>query len=123
MTNTEIALKSVTQVFIKRDLAALDQFFSPNYIQHNPALPNGTHMLRELIAKLPPDFKYETGLTASYQDIVMKHGRFSNWFGKTYIAVDIFRIEDGKLAEHWDVLQEEIGTENSVNGNPMFSIV
>jgi predicted SnoaL-like aldol condensation-catalyzing enzyme len=36
------------------------------------------------------------------------------------VAVDIFRLAEGKLAEHWDVLQEEVQAKQSVNGNGMF---
>jgi predicted SnoaL-like aldol condensation-catalyzing enzyme len=35
------------------------------------------------------------------------------------IGVDIFRIANGKIAEHWDVLQEEVPAAESVNGNSM----
>ena len=49
------------------------------------------------------------------------HGRFSN-FGlpANWIAADILRIEDGRLAEHWDVIQDEATRESSKSGLPMF---
>jgi predicted SnoaL-like aldol condensation-catalyzing enzyme len=52
----------------------------------------------------------------------MIHGRYTNWNGKNMIAVDIFRVDNGKIVEHWDVLQEEVTAENSANGNSMFPI-
>lgn len=122
MTNKEIVETAVTAVFAQRDLSALDKYFHSGYIQHNPALPNGTEVLRELIPSLPEDFKYEVGTITENEDIVMVHGRFSNWHGKNYIAVDIFRVENGKLAEHCDVLQQEVETEKTVTGNKMFPI-
>lgn len=123
MTNRELVLKAITAVFIDRDIDALDQYFSKEYIQHNPVMPSGTSALRQVIPTLPPDFKYEPTTFTENNDIVMVHGRFSNWFGKNYIAVDIFKVEDGKLVEHWDVLQEEVPTDKTVSGNPMFPIV
>jgi len=39
---------------------------------------------------------------------------------RTDVAVDIFRVVDGKVAEHWDVLQEEVPAAQSTNGNAMF---
>ena len=52
---------------------------------------------------------------------VIVHGRFSgNGRPAAFIAADIVRIEDGKLAEHWDVLQEEATRAESKSGLPMF---
>jgi predicted SnoaL-like aldol condensation-catalyzing enzyme len=48
-------------------------------------------------------------------------GRYTNWAPKPLVAVDIFRIVDGKLVEHWDVMQEEVPVEKTANGNPMFT--
>ena len=49
------------------------------------------------------------------------HGRFAG-SGRpvAWVAADIVRIEDGKLAEHWDVLQDEATKAQSVSGLPMF---
>ena len=54
-------------------------------------------------------------------DFVIVHGRFSN-FGLpvNWIAVDIVRIEDGILVEHWDVIQDEATKAESKSGRPMF---
>lgn len=122
MTNKELVIKAVTAVFCDRDLSALDNYFDPNYVQHNPALPNGTEILKQIIPALPDDFKYEAGTITENEDIVMIHGRFSNWNGKNYIAVDIFKVKDGKLTEHWDVLQEEVEADKTITGNTMFPI-
>ncbi|HTD42446.1 MAG TPA: hypothetical protein VK671_17575, partial [Mucilaginibacter sp.] len=65
---------------------------------------------------------YEPGMVAENGDIVMIHGRYENWSGKNVIGVDIFKIEDGKITEHWDVLQEEVPAAQSANGNAMFPI-
>jgi predicted SnoaL-like aldol condensation-catalyzing enzyme len=35
------------------------------------------------------------------------------------VAVDIFRVENGKIAEHWDVMQEEVPVDQTANGNSM----
>jgi predicted SnoaL-like aldol condensation-catalyzing enzyme len=54
-------------------------------------------------------------------DLVMIHGRYTGWGPKPMVAVDIFRVIEGKLAEHWDVLQEEVPASATASGNPMFS--
>jgi predicted SnoaL-like aldol condensation-catalyzing enzyme len=54
-------------------------------------------------------------------NFVMVHGRFSN-FGlpANWIAADIVRIENGMLAEHWDVIEDEVTKHGSQSGRPMF---
>jgi predicted SnoaL-like aldol condensation-catalyzing enzyme len=51
----------------------------------------------------------------------MLHGRFSNTgLPANWIAVDVVRMQDGLLAEHWDVLQDEATAAESTSGLPMF---
>jgi predicted SnoaL-like aldol condensation-catalyzing enzyme len=122
MNNKELALQAITDVFVHRDIHALDKYFSANYIQHNPSIPNGTEALKQFLPTLPADFKYEPGLITESGNFIMIHGRYENWNKMNMIAVDIFRIENGKLAEHWDVMQEEVPAAKSANGNAMFPI-
>ena len=65
--------------------------------------------------------RYENGLIIANGDYVMLHGRFSN-VGQPahWIVADIVRIQDGLLAEHWDVIQDEATAEESQSGLPMF---
>lgn len=123
MSNKELALKAITDVFVNRDITAFDKYFGENYIQHNPTFPNGTEFLKQVVPTLPPDFGYEPGVVTENENIVMIHGRYTNWNGKNVIGVDIFKIENEKLIEHWDVLQEEVLPSQSANGNAMFPIV
>ena len=120
MTNKELVLTAVVDVFNKRDLTAFDKYFTKNYIQHNPNIDNGIDAVKKFVTSLPKDFGYDTGVITESDNIVMVHARLTNLFGKNYIGVDIFRVENGKLAEHWDVLQEEVPAEKSASGNPMF---
>lgn len=122
MNNKELALTAITDVFVKRDITAFDRYFSQHYKQHNPSLPNGTDFLKQIVPTFPDDFKYQSGLVTEAGDFVMIHGRYENWNGKSMIAVDIFKIEGGKITEHWDVMQEEVLASQSVNGNGMFPI-
>jgi predicted SnoaL-like aldol condensation-catalyzing enzyme len=65
--------------------------------------------------------RYENALVVANGDYVMLHGRFTN-IGQpaNWIAADIVRIENGLLAEHWDVIQDEVTREDSQSGLPMF---
>ena len=51
-------------------------------------------------------------------DLVMVHGRYTGWGPKPLVAVDIFRVKDGKIVEHWDVNQDV--PEQAANANTMF---
>jgi len=123
MDNKDLVKTAITAVFKKRDISAFDKYFSQDYVQHNPQLPNGTAVLKSFIPTLPEDFDYEPGLLTESGGFVMIHGKYKNWGGKNMIAVDIFKVADGKLVEHWDVMQEEITAEQSANGNSMFPII
>jgi predicted SnoaL-like aldol condensation-catalyzing enzyme len=123
MTNQELVRTAIIAVFINRDITAFDKYFSDDYIQHNPYLPNGTAALKLFIPTLSDKFSYEPGKITTADDLVMIHGRYKDWGGKTMIAVDIFKVTDGKIIEHWDVMQEEVNADQSANGNPMFPIV
>lgn len=119
-TNKEIVVAGMKGLFITHDASVIDKYWSPSYIQHNPAVPNGSAVLKGWVGSLPPDFKYEPGMVVAEGDLVMMHGRYSGMGPKPMIGVDIFRLSNGKIVEHWDILQEE--TAKTVSGNPMFSI-
>lgn len=119
--NKQIALQALTGVFIDRDPGVVTKYFAPDYIQHNPAIPNGSAAIPGLIASLGKEFSYEPGLATAEGDLVMVHGRYVGWGAKPMVAVDIFRVAGGKLVEHWDVMQEEVPASATASGNAMFS--
>jgi predicted SnoaL-like aldol condensation-catalyzing enzyme len=118
--NRALVLAGIKGVFIDRDPSAIDRLFSADYRQHNPQIPNGPAAVKALLGNLSRDFKYEPGLVMADGDYVSIHGRYTGWGPKPMIAVDIFRVADGKIAEHWDVMQEEVPAAQSANGNRMF---
>ena len=119
--NKALVLDAFDTLFNKRDYKAAERYWSPNYIQHSAHIEPGRDRLFNLIKSLPPTLKYESGTIAAEGDFVIVHGRFSN-FGLpvNWIAVDIVRIEDGILVEHWDVIQDEATKAESKSGRPMF---
>jgi predicted SnoaL-like aldol condensation-catalyzing enzyme len=118
--NKALVLEGIKGVFIERDPTVIDRLFSPDYRQHNPQIPNGSAAIKALLGNLSRDFKYEPGLVMADGDYVSIHGRYTGWGPKPMIAVDIFRVANGKIAEHWDVMQEEVPAAQSANGNSMF---
>jgi predicted SnoaL-like aldol condensation-catalyzing enzyme len=116
-----LVLDAFDTLFNKRDYAAAERFWSPTYIQHSAHIEPGREGLFELVKASPPDMRYENALIVADGDYVMLHGRFTN-IGQpaNWIAADIVRIEDGLLAEHWDVIQDEATRDESKSGLPMF---
>ena len=122
MGNKELARNAMVQLFVHRDLSALERYWDPGYIQHNPRMPSGLDFFRKMIPALQPDFQYEPGLAMEDGEFVMLHGRYTGWGPKPMIGVDIFRVRDGKFVEHWDVIQEEVPAAQTLSGNAMFPI-
>jgi predicted SnoaL-like aldol condensation-catalyzing enzyme len=116
-----IVMEAFDTLFNKRDYAAAERFWSPNYIQHSAYIEPGRDGLFGLIKRSPPALRYGPGLIGAEGDFVVIHGRFSG-FGLpvNWIAADIIRMKDGILLEHWDVIPDEAAQEQSKSGNPMF---
>jgi predicted SnoaL-like aldol condensation-catalyzing enzyme len=119
--NKALVLEAFDTLFNKRDYAAAERYWSPNYIQHSAHIEPGREGLFNLIRSNPPTLKYEPGVIVADGDFVMVHSRFSG-FGApvNWIAADILVIKDGILIEHWDVIQDEAAEDQSKSGNPMF---
>ena len=119
--NKALVLKAFDLLFNRRDYAAAKAFWSDHYIQHSAHIAPGRDGLFDLVRSLPPSLRYENQLVVAEGDYVIAHGRFSG-SGRpaAWIAADIVRFKDGKLAEHWDVLQDEASEATSVSGLPMF---
>jgi predicted SnoaL-like aldol condensation-catalyzing enzyme len=119
-TNKAIVAEVMDAVFVKRKPASVLHLFSDQYVQHNPLIPNGKESIPQVILSLPAEFSYQPGQMVAEGAFVMIHGRYVGWGPKPMVAVDIFRLSEGLLVEHWDVLQEEVPADQSVNGNAMF---
>jgi len=119
--NVQIVLDAFDLLFNKRDYAAAERFWSPNYIQHSAHIAAGRDGLFNLIKSLPDSLRYENHVVAASGDFVLLHGRFSgHGLPAAWIAADIVRMENDLLAEHWDVIQDEATRAQSRSGLPMF---
>ncbi|MBX7484100.1 nuclear transport factor 2 family protein [Qipengyuania qiaonensis] len=106
--NKRLVLDAMTSLFQRHDASAVERLYAPDYIQHNPDIPQGREALRALVEALPEHVYYEPGMVIADENLVAIHGRIRGWTEEPQIVVDIFRVEHGLLAEHWDVLQNEV---------------
>ena len=117
------AFKSNKQmVFNKHNTSVIHTMASPDYIQHNPGFADGRQAFEEGVEgflKEFPDSRAEIKHIGADGDLVFIHNHITlNASDRGQAAVDIFRVKDGKIVEHWDVIQDI--PEKSENNNTMF---
>ena len=119
--NKALVLEAFDTLFNKRDYEAAKKYWSPNYIQHSAHIEPGRDGLFNLIRNAPVTLRYEHQLIVAERDYVIIHGRFSGHGPPVaWIAADIVRIENDRLAEHWDIIENEATKAQSKSGLPMF---
>jgi predicted SnoaL-like aldol condensation-catalyzing enzyme len=106
------------QIFNKGQADLLPSLVSGPYIQHNPLFPNGLDGIIDYI-KQAGRIPCEVKRIAIGGDLAFVQVRYLDWGGQETAGVDIFRFDaDGKIVEHWDVLQPVPAASN--NANTMF---
>ncbi len=115
----ELVRKASDEVFNKHNLEAVPKFWKENYIQHNSLVKQGSKGFVEFFEGFInafPNLGYEEFQIIAEENKVVVYGRFygtmkNNWIGIRakgqqidFNTIDIYRIEDNKLAEHWDVM-------------------
>lgn len=109
MTNKETVLRFYEEFFNAHDVSAALRYVREDYIQHNPGIAQGRKGLMDAFQEkfaAHPEFKLEVQMAIAEGDMVAvyHHSVSAQGVPQTKI-VDWYRLEDGKLAEHWDVLQ------------------
>ncbi len=121
MSNKEIVLKFYDEVFNKWDVSGLDQFMKADYIQHNPTVEDGrdgfVRFAEKFFAMKP---HMEIVKIGEDEDMVYVFFKCTLENGLVNKVCDIYRLEDGMLAEHWDIVNHDVGNVESVNGHGLF---
>ena len=106
----------------RKDFDAAAKFFGSRYVQHNPTAPDGIEGFKAFLNFLRekfPDSRSEIKRSFAEGDYVILHVHSVREKGTRGRAiVDIFKLEDGKIVEHWDVVQDV--PEKAANNNGMF---
>lgn len=120
--NKKIVLAFYDAALVKMDVDAAAAFIGPKYIQHNPGAPDGIEGLKGLVKFLKekfPNRKSEIKRVIADGDLVVLHVHSkSTPEDRGNAIMDIFRLENGKIVEHWDVIQPV--PEKAANANGMF---
>jgi predicted SnoaL-like aldol condensation-catalyzing enzyme len=98
------------RVLIAMDSGQVDRYFPPDYIQHSSLAPPGVEHLKAFLDRVrieSPDARQQIKRALVDGDIVAVHVHVVRWPGDPGLAVaDFFRVENGRIAEHWDVIQD-----------------
>ncbi|MXP26142.1 hypothetical protein GRI39_08845 [Altererythrobacter indicus] len=120
--NLALVLDMFAQVLNPMDSAAADRFLAADYIQHNQSVEPGLAPFKaflDMIREQTPDAVHDVKRAFVDGDHVTVHYHVRRWPDDPgWAVIDIFRVEDGKIAEHWDVMQDVI--EGGPNPNSPF---
>jgi predicted SnoaL-like aldol condensation-catalyzing enzyme len=120
--NKKAVIEFYDKAINQKDFEAASKYFGPRYIQHNPTAPDGIEGFRGFLAFLRekfPNAHSEIKRAFATGDYVILHVHAVREPGTRGAAiVDIFRLENGKVVEHWDVRQDI--PEKAANDNGMF---
>ena len=120
--NKQAVVDSYDRALNKRDIDGAVKYLSPNYRQHNPTVADGIDGWKAMVTYIKdsrPDFRIEIKRVLADGDFVVLHVHMVRDADERGNAVvEIFRFADGKIAEHWDVIQPI--PESPANPNTMF---
>ena len=107
--NKAFVIEALTETLIKGNVEAVDRYFAPSYIQHNPDVASGTEAFKGLVGALRQGDGIQAEIVRAIadDDMVALHVRYTGFGPKPMIAFDVYRLQDGKIAEHWDNMLEE----------------
>lgn len=119
--NKQIVLRAYQRIFGDLDVSAVDEYMSKDFVQHNPTIADGPEGVKQLVRMLAsqgvPKQAIEFKHVLVDGETVVLHSRYE-MAGKEWRFIDIYRVENGKLVEHWDAMMQM--PDARANNNPMF---
>ncbi|MEM7597860.1 MAG: nuclear transport factor 2 family protein [Pseudomonadota bacterium] len=117
MTPRDVVLAAIDAIFVRFDVEAAENLLAPDLIQHNPSIPTGAQAILNLIPVLRDSgIRVERHRVIAEGNLVVVHATYFNaqaLGGETLVAFDVYRVENGRIAEHWDNLREMPQTSTS----------
>ena len=120
--NLDLVLRMFAEVLNPMDSGAVDRFIAPGYIQHNQGVEPGLDAFKaflDMIREQTPQAVHDVKRAFVDGDHVTVHYHVRRWPDDLgWAVIDIFRVEDRMIVEHWDVMQDVI--EGGPNPNSPF---
>lgn len=119
-SNKKMVTEFYQSLFGDKDLSVIDKYIAEDYIQHNPGVADGREALKNALGNWfvnSPKEKVDIQHIAADGNLVFLHVR-SHFGEKTVAVVDIFRVENNIIREHWDIIQAV--PDSAANDHPMF---
>jgi predicted SnoaL-like aldol condensation-catalyzing enzyme len=119
--NKHMVSEAYQRIFGDLDTTAVDDYMSKDFLQHNPTIADGPEgvkaLVQMLVSKEIPKQKIEFKHIIAEGDIVILHSRYG-MAGKEWRFIDIYRIKNNKIVEHWDAMMQM--PDERANNNLMF---
>lgn len=119
--NKELVTTFFQKLFGDQDFTSIDTYIANDYIQHNPKITDGKEALKKVVPMWMKGMlkrKIEFYMVVSEGDKVVLYTKNEQPDGKVTAVVDIFRVKNKKIVEHWDIMQAV--PEKAANSHPMF---
>jgi len=121
--NKQLVLTAYQGLFGDHDLSVIDKYWATDYIQHNPYMTDGRQSLKDFVHKLGIENWPKTHVrflrVAADGDLVfLQTVQPKTEQSPETVIVDVFRVANGKLAEHWDTVQAVPA--DATNPRPMY---
>ncbi|GAA1756785.1 nuclear transport factor 2 family protein [Kocuria aegyptia] len=105
MTSADTVRAAGTDLFVHRDPSAVDRHYTEDFIQHSPLAPDGREGLKQFLRGIPDDFRVDLVRVLDDHGTVVAHSAYQGLGPQPLVGFDVFRVADGRIAEHWDAFE------------------
>jgi predicted SnoaL-like aldol condensation-catalyzing enzyme len=118
--NIGIATRVIEEGLVQGNVEVIEQLVRPDYIQHNATASDGRDWLLQFVAAVQAQGGAAVTIHRKLAsgDLVALHSTYGTGDARR-VAFDVFRVEGGQLAEHWDAMQEWAEPQATVSGNTL----